>query len=124
MLRLLTNYIKDKTIHLNNQFKKDRRKKFPHEKRFSHMAEYFKFSNENLLSLQSAIMELQKEQTQLMAAIGVNQTTIGKFGPQLGPFMQELVFDSDITSSEVKKSIEMKTEYLTNYGNRLVESLI
>ena len=52
------------------------------------MADYFKFANENLTSLQSSIMELQKEQTHLMAAIGVNQATIGKFGPQLGPFMQ------------------------------------
>ena len=51
-----------------------------------------------------------------MAAIGINQTTIAKFGPQLGPFMQELVFDSDISIEEVKKSINLKTEYLQNHG--------
>lgn len=73
------------------------------------MADYFRYSSEGLTTLQTSIIELQKEQTELMAAIGVNQASIAKFGPQLGPFMQELVFDSDINVEEVKKSIKMKT---------------
>ena len=109
ILKVLTNYIKSKTMHLNNKFKFERRKKFPHEKRFSNMADYFRYSSEGLTTLQTAIIELQKEQTELMATIGVNQASIAKFGPQLGPFMQELVFDSDIDVEEVKKSIKMKT---------------
>jgi len=61
------------------------------------MADYFRFSSEGLTTLQTSIIQLQKEQTELMAAIGINQSSIAKFGPQLGPFMQELVFDSDIS---------------------------
>ena len=124
ILRMLTNYVKAKTMSLNNKFKQDRRKRFPHQRRFSDMADYFRFASEGLTSLQTSIVELQKEQTQLMAAIGVNQASIAKYGPQLGAFMQELVFDSEIDLNEVKKSIELKTQYLTVHGERLVESLI
>ena len=52
------------------------------------MGGYFKFASEGLTALQTSIVELQREQTQLMAAIGISQSTIAKFGPQLGPFMQ------------------------------------
>ena len=96
-------------MNLNNKFKHDRRKRYPHAKRFSDMAGYFRFASEGLTTLQTSIVELQKEQTQLMSVIGINQATIAKFGPQLGSFMQELVFDSDISVEEVKKSISLKT---------------
>ena len=52
------------------------------------MGDYFKFASQGLSVLQTSIVDLQREQTQLMAAIGINQGTIAKFGPQLGPFMQ------------------------------------
>ena len=59
-----------------------------------------------------------------MASIGINQASIAKYGPQLGAFMQELVFDSSVTIEEVKQSIELKTEYLLHHGEKLVEGLI
>ena len=108
----------------NNQFKVERRKRFPHEKRFSQMAEYFKFSNEGLNSLQNTIMELQKEQTHLMASIGISQAAIAKHGAHLGAFMQELVFDTTVSLDDVKRSIALKTEYLKNHGQTLVDALI
>ena len=108
----------------NNQFKADRRKRFPHEKRFSQIVEYFKFSNSGLNDLQDTLMDLQKEQTHLMASIGISQAAIAKHGAQLGAFMQELVFETSISLEDVKRSIALKTEYLNNHGQRLVEALI
>ena len=60
ILKLLTNYIKSKTMVLNNKFKFERRKKFPHAKRFSDMGEYFRFASEGLTVLQNSIVDLQK----------------------------------------------------------------
>jgi HD-GYP domain-containing protein (c-di-GMP phosphodiesterase class II) len=124
ILRLLTSYVKSKTMSLNNRFKEERRKRFPHDRRFKEMDEYFRFSSEGLNALQNSIMSLQREQTQLMATIGISQATVARYGHQLGAFMQELVFDSDVTVEEVRKSIEMKTDYLRDHGQRLVEALI
>ena len=88
------------------------------------MPEYFKFSNEGLNNLQNTIMELQKEQTQLMANIGISQAAIARHGPHLGAFMQELVFDTDVSIEDVRRSISLKTEYLNNNGQQLVDALI
>lgn len=79
---------------ITTKLKVDRRKKFPHSKRFSEMGEYFRFSNEGLNELQNHILSLQKEQTQLMASLGISQASLAKYGPQLGAFMQELVLDN------------------------------
>jgi len=124
VLSLLTNYVKSKTMAFNNKFKAERRKKFPHEKRYSQMAEYFRFSNEGLNNLQTTIMELQKEQTQLMSSIGISQAAIARHGAHLGAFMQELVFDTSVSLDDVKRSIALKTDYLSNHGQRLIDSLI
>lgn len=42
-------------------------------------------------------MQLQTEQTQLMTTLGLSQASLAPFSAQLGAFMQELVFDSDIS---------------------------
>jgi hypothetical protein len=55
-----------------------------------------------------------------MASIGINQAVIAKYAAELGPFMQELVFDSSISLEEVKKSIEIKIEYLETHGEKLI----
>lgn len=99
-------------MNLSNRYKEERRKKFPKTKRFSNMGDYYQFSNEGLINLQNAIMTLQGEQQQLMAKIGINQASIAKYASQLGPFMQELIFDSNISIEDVRRSIEIKTEYL------------
>lgn len=80
------------------------------------MGDYYRFSSEGLSNLQSEIMDLQKEQQKLMTMIGINQSMMAKYAAQLGPFMQELVFDTNISLDEVKKSIDLKTEYLENHG--------
>ena len=61
-------------------------------------------------------MGLQQEQSQLMAKIGVNQAKIAQYSAQLGPMMQEMIFDSSITLEDVKKNLNMKTEYLQIHG--------
>lgn len=43
-----------------------------------------------------------------MATIGINQAVIAKYAAQLGPFMQDLVFDSSISLEDVKQSLEIK----------------
>lgn len=88
------------------------------------MGEYYRFSNEGLMNLQNAIMALQGQQQNLMASIGINQAVIAKYAAELGPFMQELVFDSSISLEEVKKSIEIKIEYLETHGEKLIQELI
>ena len=88
------------------------------------MGEYFRFSNEGLNNVQNTIMELQKEQTNLMASIGISQAAIAKHGAHLGAFMQELVFDTPVSVEDVRRSIALKTDYLTNHGQQLVEALI
>jgi len=40
-----------------------------------------------------------------MAMIGISQATIAKYAAQLGPFMQELVYDSDVSLEGVKRSV-------------------
>ncbi len=58
-------------------------------------------------------MELQGEQTKLMALVGINQAKFAQFASQLGPFMQDLVFgNAEITLTDLKRSLELKTEYL------------
>lgn len=108
VLTTLANYVKEKTMTLSNSFKEERRKKFPKSKRMSNMGDYYRFSSEGLNKLQTTIMQLQGEQQQLMAKIGINQASISKFGAHLGPFMQELVFASNISIEDVKKSLELK----------------
>lgn len=103
-------------MNLSNKFKEERRKRFPKAKRFTNMGDYYRFSSEGLSNLQSEIMDLQKEQQKLMTMIGINQSMMAKYAAQLGPFMQELVFDTNISLDEVKKSIDLKTEYLENHG--------
>jgi hypothetical protein len=76
------------------------------------IGEYFRFTSNGLLDLQNTIMGLQAEQGQLMAMVGLNQAKVAQYAQHLGAFMQELVFDSDISIEEVKRSIELKTSYL------------
>lgn len=57
------------------------------------------------MTLQKKIMELQGEQTQLLALAGISQTKFAQYAAQLGPFMQELVFSSDIQLEDLKKSL-------------------
>lgn len=76
------------------------------------MVEYFKFTSEGLLRLQRRIMELQHEQTDLIAQSGISQAHLAQYAPQLGQFMQELVFGSDIPLEDLKRSIAIKTDYL------------
>lgn len=109
---------------LSNKFKEERRKRFPKVKRFSNIGEYYRYSNEGLNKLQGTIMQLQGEQQQLMNKIGISQASISKYAAQLGPFMQELVFSSNISLEDVRKSIDMKTEYLEQHGEKLIEELI
>ncbi len=45
ILKLLTDYIKEKTVVLSNKYKFERRKKFPKELRFVRMAEYMKLTS-------------------------------------------------------------------------------
>jgi len=52
------------------------------------MGEYLKFSSEGLMRLQQVIMQLQGEQGQLMASLGLNQASLAQYASQLGPFMQ------------------------------------
>jgi hypothetical protein len=42
-------------------------------------------------------MQLQNEQTQIMATLGLSQNSLARHAAQLGPFMQELVLDNNIT---------------------------
>lgn len=76
------------------------------------MAEYFKFTTEGLVKLQRRIMELQNEQTELIAHVGISQAHLVQYAPQLGPFMQELVFGNDVPLADLKRSIAIKTEYI------------
>ncbi len=64
------------------------------------------------MNLQNSIMKLQGEQGQIMAQLNFNQSKMVKYASQLQPFMQELIFSSDIALEDVKKSIEIKTNYL------------
>jgi len=68
------------------------------------------------MKLQQTIMQLQTEQTQLMTSLGITQAKLAPFSAQLGAFMQELVFDCDISLEDVKKSLQLKTEYLEVHG--------
>ena len=45
ILKLLTDYIKDKTVNLSNKYKFERRKLFPKESRFTRMPEYMKLTS-------------------------------------------------------------------------------
>ena len=56
ILTLLANHVKNKTIAINNVFKDERRKRFPHNKRMENMGEYFRFSSQGLTGLQNSIM--------------------------------------------------------------------
>lgn len=94
---LLTSYLKQKTVALSNMFKQNRRKLFPKESRFDRLPEYMRHSFEGIMQLQNAVMQLQNEQGQLLGSIGLTQAKLAQFGPQLAPFMQELILNSDIS---------------------------
>lgn len=76
------------------------------------------------MNLQNSIMKLQGEQTQIMASFGLNQAKLAKYANQLGPFMQELIFSSDIKLEDVKQSLQLKIEFLSVHGERVIEALI
>lgn len=64
------------------------------------------------MALQKKVMELQGEQTELLGLAGISQGKFAQYAAQLGPFMQELIFSSDVSLEDLKKSLEIKTEYL------------
>jgi len=43
---------------------------------------------------------------------GISQAKFAQYAAQLGPFMQELIFSSDVSLEDLKRSLEIKTEYL------------
>lgn len=88
------------------------------------MPEYMRLAISNLTDLQQVVMQLQNEQTNLMAVFGLSQQKLMQFGPQLAPFMQQLVFDNDISLDDTKIHLALKTEYLEVHGERLIDALI
>lgn len=109
ILKLLTDYIKNKTVNLSNKYKLERRRLFPKETRFNRMPEYMKLTSENLMQLQNSVMKLQGEQTQLMASFGLTQPKLAQFAGQLGPYMQELIFSNNITLEDTREHLQLKT---------------
>jgi hypothetical protein len=108
IFKLLTDYIKEKTFALSNVYKTERRKRFPKEYRFARMPEYFKATVENISQLQNSIMQLQHEQTQLMASFGLTQNKLAQFGPQLAPLMNELLLSQDVSVDDVRAFLALK----------------
>ena len=49
------------------------------------------------MKLQQMVMQLQGEQQQLLLSTGVSQSAFMKYGQQLGQFMQEITFSSDVS---------------------------
>ena len=124
MFTILANHVRTQTVEVSNKFKEQRRKRFPKGTRFENMLQYFKFTSEGLLKLQRKIMDLQGEQTELISQVGISQVQLAQYANQLGAFMQELVFGNDIPLSDLKRSITIKTDYLQQNGQKIVDSLI
>jgi hypothetical protein len=90
IFKLITEYVKSKTLSLTGKYKAERRKRFPKETRFSNISEYMKETAEGLMQIQGTLMHLQNEQGQIMAAFGLTQASMAKYASQLGAFMQEM----------------------------------
>lgn len=109
---VLTAYLKTKTVALSNKHKEERRRLFPKDIRLERLSEYFRQSLESTMALQNSIMQLQQEQNNILTSLGLTQAKITKYGPELAPFMQELILNTDITVEQVRESIKIKTEFL------------
>lgn len=109
---VLTSYLKSKTVTLSNKHKEERRRLFPKDIRLNRLSEYFRQSLESTIALQNSIMQLQQEQNNVLTSLGLTQAKIAKYGPELAPFMQELILNTDITVEQVRENIKIKTEFL------------
>ena len=124
IMTLIADYTKAKTVSLTDEFKRDRRKRFPKHERFHRMADYMHCAQEGMMKLQQTVMQLQQEQQQLLAQVGISQASFMKFGPQLGEFMQKLTFSSDVGVLEAREALKLKTEYLQVKGPSVTEKLV
>lgn len=61
-----------------------------------------RYASEGIMKLQNTVMQLQGEQGTLLQSCGLSQASLVKYGPQLGPYMQELVFSSQVNIDDVK----------------------
>jgi hypothetical protein len=52
IFKLITEYVKSKTLSLTGKYKAERRKRFPKETRFSNISEYMKETAEGLMQIQ------------------------------------------------------------------------
>jgi hypothetical protein len=124
LFSLLTTYLKSKTMTLSEKCKQERRRLFPKGRRLDNLGEYMRVSSEGLMQIQQSVMQLQAEQTQILGTLGLTQAKIQQFGPQLAPFMQELITGTDITLEEAKLHFQLKIDYLKIYGEGLTHALI
>jgi hypothetical protein len=85
---MIAEYAKNKTAIITEKHKQERRKRFPKELRFARMPEYMREVSEGLMLLQNAMGQIQNEQNQIMASLGITQGVLTKYGQQLGSFMQ------------------------------------
>ncbi len=121
---LLTSYLKSKTVAISDKHKEERRRFFPKGTRLNRLMEYFKQSLESTMALQNSIMQLQQEQNNILTSLGLTQAKIAKYGPQLAPFMQELILNTDISLEQVRESLQIKTEFLQVHGQQLFTQLV
>jgi hypothetical protein len=123
VLSLLAEYVKNKTIQISSEIKVKRRKQFPKEMRYSRISEYLKATTEGLMKLQTVLSQMQGEQVQLMASVGLTQSKMAKYAHHLGAFMQEMIFDKTITLEDARTYVNLKTDYLEAHGETLIEAI-
>lgn len=64
------------------------------------------------MKLNNVLSQMQGEQVQLMASVGLTQAKMAKYAHHLGAFMQEMIFDKTITLENARTYINLKTDYL------------
>jgi hypothetical protein len=123
ILNFFTEYIKSKTSQVSSEIKVNRRKLFPKELRYTRISEYLKTATEGFMKIQNVVFQMQGEQAQLMASVGLTQSTMAKYAQHLGAFMQEMIFDKSITLEDARTYVNLKTDYLEAHGETLIEAI-
>lgn len=123
VLSLLADYVKSKTLQISSEIKEKRRKQFSKEMRYTRTAEYLQATTEGLMKLNNVLTQMQGEQVQLMASVGLTQSKMAKYAHHLGAFMQEMIFDKTITLENARTYVNLKTDYLEQHGETLFEAI-
>ena len=120
ILKLISEHVKEKSSRIQNNIKQDRRKRFPKEIRLSRLPEYFKYTSDSFNNQKELTIQLQAEQEQLISGLGLTPDYLRQFTSQNADFMKDLMLGKQFTLENTRIFMELKIDYLTIHGDRLI----